>query len=111
MAFFDKKLIQKEINTRKVKPDLKQKLLLVTKMIQDNIEITDVGIETGDGSKVGTALVLAGGAKLDGPQLPGAESQKFDKSDVMEVMDRSPSLGGHAQNQRMRPCGLSLIHI
>ena len=101
-AFFDKKLIQKEINTRKVKPDLKQKLLLVTKMIQDNIEITDVGIETGDGSKVGTALVLAGGAKLDGPQLPGAESQKFDKSDVMEIMNRNSSLGGHAQNERMR---------
>ena len=103
-TFFDKELIQKEINARKVKPDLKKKLLLVTKMIQDNIEITDVGIKTGDGSTVATALVLASGAKLDGPQLPGAESQKFDKSDVVEVMNRSPSLGGHAQCERMRPC-------
>lgn len=103
-AFFDKELIQKEINARKVKPDLKKKLLLVTKMIQDNIEITDVGIKTGDGSTVSTALVLAGEPKLDGPQLPGAESQKFDKSDVVEVMNEIPSLGGHAQNERMIPC-------
>ena len=93
-----KKLAKNRIINDQFHQNLTRNMKLVATLLSENIEVTDIGLQTGDGYVRGSALVLASGAKLDRPQLPGIQPQQYDKSDVIEVMNRLPSTaGGHCQ--------------
>lgn len=95
-----KKLAENKIINKQFHQNLTKNMKMVATLLSENIEVTDIGLQTGDGYVRGSALVLASGAKSDEPQLPGIQPQKYDKSDVTEVMNRLPSTaGGHCQFQ------------